>query len=79
MQVNGVIFDPRKASKPLLTLAKVHIVGASQFVQGCCSVVGHFRFNFVVWRSEQKKNKNSTLGKRLKDWKKQTGIYSQPG
>ena len=47
---------PRKSSKPLLTLAKVHIVGARQFVQGCCSVVDQFRLVFVVWRCERKDN-----------------------
>ena len=51
LQVVERIFGPRTSSKSVLTFTKVHIVGANQFVQSCCSVVGHFRFNFVVWRN----------------------------
>ena len=40
-----------------------HIVGARQFVQGCCSVVGYFRFNFVVLKSHKK---NGILEKKSK-------------
>ena len=65
VQVVERIFGPRNSSKPVLAFIKVHIVGASQFLQGCCSVVSHFRFNFVVWRSEKD---NFILEKRVKQW-----------
>ena len=64
VQVMERILRPRNSSKSVLTFTKVYIVGASQFAQGCCSVVGHFRFNFVFWRSEKKNN--LILEKRVK-------------
>ena len=83
VQVVERIFGKRNLSKSVLAFTKVHIIGAGQFVQGCCSVVCHFRINFVVWRSEKKNN--FSLEKRVNDefWKtmsfgeKQTGIFSQ--
>ena len=55
---------PKKSSRSVMAITKLHIFGAGQFVYGCCKVVSHFRIIFVVWRSEKDKN-NFILEKSL--------------